>query len=178
MPMDQDKDINNQVITCHAWRQEQNWGTYEPTGTGLGLVRTMQNFVCVAKKSVNRKPFLVSSNCALPCTVALVPNFCSRSKLENFRFFTEIICWAPWISHAESIGLPTILFFLEHSHEWFLFTYQNFLNCHQTSKMLSRTFWSQPKSLDCFVRQQNPLFLGLPWWLSFIGACYFAEITN
>ena len=79
MPMDQDKDINNQVITCCAWRQERNWGIYELAGTGLGLVSTMQNFVCFAKKSVNRKPFLVSGNCALACAVALVSNFCSRS---------------------------------------------------------------------------------------------------
>ena len=35
------------------------------------------------------------------------------------------------------------------------FTYQNFLKCHQTSKMPSRGFGS----LQCFVRQQNPLFL-------------------
>ena len=122
---------------------------------------TMQNFVCFAKKSVNRKPFLVSSDCALACAVALEANFCRWSTRKSFHR-----------NHLLSTlrALGSVQFFLEHSHEWFLFTYQNFLNCHQTSKMPSRTFWRQPKSLHCFVRQQNPLFLGLLWQLSFIGA--------
>ena len=31
-------------------------------------------------------------------------------QLENLSFFTEIICWAPWIifSHVEAHGLPSI----------------------------------------------------------------------
>ena len=30
-------------------------------------------------------------------------------RLENFSFFIEIICWAPWISQVQSTGLPSIL---------------------------------------------------------------------
>ena len=132
---------------------------------------TMQNFVCFAKKSVNRKPFLVSSDCALACAVALEANFCRWSTRKSFHR-----------NHLLSTlrALGSVQFFLEHSHEWFLFTYQNVLNCHQTSKMPSRTFWRQPKSLHCFVRQQNPLFLGLLWHAAILhwGRCYFVNMTN
>ena len=29
-------------------------------------------------------------------------------RLENLSFFIEIICWAHWISQAQSTGLPSI----------------------------------------------------------------------
>ena len=29
-------------------------------------------------------------------------------RLENLSFFIEIICWASWISHVQSTGLPSI----------------------------------------------------------------------
>ena len=29
-------------------------------------------------------------------------------QLENLRFFTQIICWAPWILQFQSSGLPSI----------------------------------------------------------------------
>ena len=128
------------------------------------------------KKSVNGKPFLVSSDCALACAVALVANFRSRSTRKFLDFSQKSSVEHPGFHRLRALG--SLQFFLEHSYEWFLFTYQNFLNCHQTSKMPSRTFWRQPKNLHCFVRQQNAFFLGLPWQLSFIGACYFAKITN
>ena len=42
----------------------------------------------------------------------------AAGQLGNFRFFTEIIYWAPWISQVESIGLPTI--FLR-AQPWMIF---------------------------------------------------------
>ena len=29
-------------------------------------------------------------------------------RLENLRFFIQIICWAPWILQVKSTGLPSI----------------------------------------------------------------------
>ena len=29
-------------------------------------------------------------------------------RLENLRFFIQIICWAPWILQVQSTGLPSI----------------------------------------------------------------------
>ena len=29
-------------------------------------------------------------------------------RLENLRFFIQIICWAPWILQFQSTGLPSI----------------------------------------------------------------------
>ena len=32
----------------------------------------------------------------------------AAGRLENRRFFIQIICWAPWILQVQSTGLPSI----------------------------------------------------------------------
>ena len=40
---------------------------------------------------------------------ALAPNFFSQATRKSpFFFFTESICWAPWISQIQSTGLSSI----------------------------------------------------------------------